>query len=271
MVLLNRSMNLTKLPKISSIMGGIILLFIIIAFFPIVIIGSGQRGVVFNTATGVEDRILGEGTHFRVPILESVTKLSVRVQKTDVKAEAASKDLQTVNADIVVNWHLDSSKVNKIYQSIGDEQTVVDRILTPAVNEVVKATTAQRTATEVLSKRPELKADMDKSLSERLKQYNVILDDVSIVNVAFSPEFNAAIEQKQIAQQNAEKALFTAQEASATSLATINTARGEAEANRLKQQSLTADLLQLRAIEKWNGTLPQVSSNSTPFINFTPR
>jgi prohibitin 1 len=263
--------DMLPVKNIGYIIGGIILLVVIIAFFPIVIVGSGQRGVVFNTATGVENRILGEGTHFRVPFLESVTKLSVRVQKTDVKAEAASKDLQTVNTDIVVNWHLDANKVNKIYQSIGDEQTVVDRILVPAVNEVVKATTAQATATEVLSKRSELKESIDKSLGERLQQYNIILDDVSIVNVAFSPEFNAAIEQKQVAQQNAEKALFTAQEASAAAQATINTAKGEAEANRLKQQSLTQDLLQLRAIEKWNGQLPQVTSGATPFINIPAR
>src|SRR4051812_18362130 len=92
--------------------GIIVAIFLIIILFPLVVIGPGSRGVVFNRVTGVENRILGEGTHLRVPILESVTSMSVKVQKTEVHAEAASTDLQTVNTDIVVNWHLDSSKVN---------------------------------------------------------------------------------------------------------------------------------------------------------------
>ncbi len=252
---------------VSIIVGIVILIVVLSVLSPIVIIGAGKRGVVFNGVSGVSNRVLGEGTHFRIPIVESIIEMDVRTQKTDVKAEAASRDLQTVNTDIVVNWHLDSSKVNKIYQQIGDKVAVTDRIIVPAVNEVVKAATAQKTASEVLAKRAELKADVDKLLSERLTKFDVILDDVSIVNVNFSTEFNKAIEQKQVAQQEAERALFKAQEASATAQATVNIARGEAEANRLKQQSLTADLLELRAIEKWNGVLPQVSGASTPFIN----
>lgn len=262
----------TLTPKvIAGVIGVIILVFVVIAVFPIVIIGAGERGVVFNNGSGVEDRILPEGTHFRVPFLESVISMDVRTQKTDVKAEAASKDLQTVNTDIVVNWHLDASRVNKIYQSIGDESAVTERIIIPAVNEVVKAATAQKTASEVLSLRPQLKADVDKLLSERLKKFDVLLDDVSIVNVGFSAEFNRAIEQKQVAQQQAEQALFKAQEASASAQAAVNIARGEAEANRLKQQSISPELLQLRAVEKWNGVLPTVTGGNTPFVNIPTR
>lgn len=236
-------------------------------FFPIVIIGTGERGVVFNSISGIEDRVLNEGTHFRVPLLQSVTSISVKTQKTDVKAEAASKDLQTVNTDIVVNWHLDAGKVNKTYQQIGDEVTVRDRIIIPAVSEMVKAATAQLNVSEVLSKRTQLKAEIDDLLRERLDKHGVILDDVSITNVNFSPEFNRAIEQKQVAQQEAERAIFKAQEASQTAQSTINLAKGEAEANRLKRESLTPELLQLRAIEKWNGVMPQYTGGATPFIN----
>ena len=258
------------IPKRTLIIA-IFLIIVILFFSPIVIIGAGRRGVVFNSATGVENRILGEGVHFVVPLLETVTTVSVRVQRTDVKAEAASKDLQAVYTDIVVNWHLDASKVNKIYQEIGDEESVIQRIIIPAVNEVVKAATAQKTASEVLSRRTELKADIDSLLSERLVKHAVILDDVSITNADFSPEFNKAVEQKQVAQQEAERAVFKAQEASQTAQATINLAKGEAEANRLKQQSLTSDLLELRAIEKWDGKLPQVTSGATPFVNLPTR
>lgn len=261
---------LRTIPKRTIII--VLLLIITIVFFsPIVIIGAGRRGVVFNSFSGVENRILGEGTHFRVPFLESITTVSVRVQRTDVKAEAASKDLQAVYTDIVVNWHLDASHVNKIYQEIGDEDTVIQRIIIPAVNEVVKAATAQKTASEVLSRRTELKSDIDNLLSDRLVKHGIVLDDVSITNADFSPEFNKAVEQKQVAQQEAERAVFKAQEASQTAQATINLAKGEAEANRLKQQSLTADLLELRAIEKWDGKLPQVTSGATPFITLPTR
>lgn len=243
------------------IVGAIIFFtIIIIALFPIVIVGAGQRGVVFNSITGVENRILGEGFHLRIPLVESVTKVSVRVQKTEVHAEAASKDLQTVNTDIVVNWHMDAGKVNKIYQEIGDDEAVRDRILTPAVNEVVKAATAQKTASEVLAKRPELKRDIDKALSNRLSRYNILLDDVSITNVAFTPEFNKAIEDKQIAQQQAEQAKFL-----------VEKARSEAEANQIKQQTLTPAILQQRAIEKWDGKFPTYFGGGTlPFINIGP-
>ena len=249
--------------------GGIIVvsLIFLLFFFPIVIIGAGERGIIFNSASGIEDRILDEGTHFRVPFLQSITSVSVRTQKTDVKAEAASKDLQTVTTDIVVNWHLDASKVNSTYQKIGDEEAVRDRIIIPAVNEMVKAATAQLNVSEVLSQRTKLKADIDELLRQRLEKHGVLLDDVSIVNVNFSPEFNKAIEQKQVAQQEAERAIFKAQEASQTAQANINIAKGEAEANRLKRESLTPELLELRAIEKWNGVLPTVTSGAVPFIN----
>lgn len=233
--------------------GVVILLSIVIALFPVVVIRAGDRGVVFNNFSGLENRILGEGIHVRIPLVESVTHVSVRVQKTEVHAEAASKDLQTVNTDIVVNWHMDASRVNKIYQEIGNEDAVQDRILTPAVSEVVKAATAQKTASEVLAKRPELKQNIDEALSKRLKRYNVMLDDVSIVNVNFTPEFNKAIEDKQIAQQQAEQAKFL-----------VEKARNEAEANSLKQQSLTPQILQQRALEKWDGKLPTYFGGTTP-------
>jgi prohibitin 1 len=268
-ILMSIVMNSPQVPYriLFYLIGAVVAVFVLVAVFPVVIVGAGERGVVFNNFSGVENRILGEGMHFRIPFVESVTKVSVRTQKTDIKAEAASKDLQTVNTDIVINWKVDSGKVNKIYQQIGDQDVVADRIIIPAVNEVVKAATAQKTASEVLARRAELKADVDTLLSERLKKFDVVLEDVSIVNVSFSPEFNRAIEQKQVAQQEAERALFVTQQASAEAQATINRARGEAEANRLKQQSLSNELLELRAIEKWDGKMPQYTGTSTPFIN----
>lgn len=254
------------------IVGIVIFLFLFFTLNPVVIIGAGHRGVVFNRATGVEERILGEGVHFRIPLVQSVIPMSVRVHKDDVQAEAASKDLQTVHTDIVINYHLSASKVNKIYQQIGDEQDIVDRILKPAVNEVVKAATARLTAEEILTKRPELKATIDTLLAKRLKTYNIVVDDVSIVNVSFSREFNAAIEAKQVAEQEAKRAQFVAQKAEQEAAAEVNRAKGSAEAQRLQQQTLTSELLQKQAIEKWDGKFPTYFGGGVlPFINIPAR
>lgn len=256
---------------IKWIIIGAVVLFLFFVINPIVVISAGHRGVVFNRARGVEERILGEGVHLRIPLVESVISMSVRVQKDEIAAEAASKDLQTVHTDIVVNYHLASDRVNKIYQQIGDESDIVDRIIKPAVNEVVKAATARLTAEEILTKRPALKADIDTLLAKRLQTYNIVLDDVSIVNVSFSKEFNDAIEAKQIAEQEAQKAKFTAQQAEQEAIAEINRAKGSAEAQRLQQQTLTAELLQKQAIEKWDGKFPTYFGGVLPFLNIPAR
>ena len=257
--------------KIGIGVGALVLAVIIfLLFFPIVIIGAGERGVVFSNVTGIEDRVLGEGVHFRIPLIQSVHALSIKVQKNDVKAEAASKDLQTVSTDIVVNWHLDASKVNKIYQNIGDEKAVLDRIINPAVNEVVKAATAQKTAEEVLTKRAELKADIDTLLQNRLSTYGVILDDVSIVDVNFSPEFNAAIEQKTVSAQLALKAENDLRRIEVEAQQTIASAKAQAESIKIQAEALANNqrLVDWETVKKWNGVLPQiVTGNSGMLLN----
>lgn len=261
------------MPKIklgSSLVAIFIVALLVIFNFPVVVIQAGERGVVFNNVSGIEDRVLGEGVHFRLPFVESVTGLSIKVQKNDVKAEAASKDLQTVSTDIVINWHLDSGKVNKIYQNIGDEKAVLDRIINPAVNEVVKASTAKYTAEEVLQKRPLLKADIDEALKIRLETYNIVLNDVSIVDVQFSPEFNVAIEQKTTAQQLALKAENDLKRIEIEATQKVTSAKAEAESIRIRSEALAQNqkLVDWEAIQKWNGVLPQyVLGNAIPFVN----
>lgn len=253
---------------VGGIVGFVLIVILFISALPFAFVGAGERGVVFNTMNGVENRILGEGIHFRIPFVENVTKMSIKVQKNDIKAEAASKDLQTVSTDIVVNWHLDSGSVNKVYQNIGDEQAIVDRVLSPSVSEVVKAATAKYTAEEIISKRPLLKQDIDETLKLRVAQYHIILDDISIVNVDFSKDFNVAIEQKQVAEQNAKRAVFIAQQAEQEAAAEVNRAKGAAEAQRLQQQTLTQEILQKMWIEKWKGDVPTYVAGATGGLIF---
>ncbi|OLP15695.1 membrane protease subunit, stomatin/prohibitin [Leptolyngbya sp. 'hensonii'] len=251
--------------------GGVVLILGALLFRPFTIVNAGQRGVIMQFGK-VQDRILDEGLHPIVPIVTTIEKINVRVQKNDVKAEAASKDLQNVTADIAVNWHVDPLKVNRVFQQVGDEGQIVNGIITPAVSEVVKAATAKKTAEEIITRRTELKGEIDDQIRERLKPYGIIIDDVSLVDVSFSAEFNKAIEAKQIAEQQAKQADFIAQRAAKEAEAEVNRAKGQAEAQRLQRLTLTPELLQKLAIEKWNGQFPVVmgGNGALPFINIDP-
>ena len=237
-----------------------------------VTVNPGERGVVIRLGK-VQNSILDEGTHPILPFITSIKRINVRIQKTDIEASAGTKDLQSVTTNIALNWHIEPSKVNKIYQQIGDEQDLVTRIITPALNEVLKASTPKRTAEEILTKRAELKDEIDQEIQKRLAGYGIHVDDVALVNVAFSSEFAKAIEAKQIAEQQAKQAEYEALKASKEAQAEINRAKGQAEAQRLMRQTLTPELLQKQAIEKWDGQFPQVMSGNgaMPFINVSPQ
>ncbi|MEG3838384.1 MULTISPECIES: prohibitin family protein [unclassified Microcoleus] len=253
------------------IVGGIVFIIAALILRPFALVGPGERGVMMRFGK-VQDAILDEGIHPILPIFTSVKTLSVRVQKTDLKADAASKDLQSITTDLAVNWNVDPAKVNQVFQQIGDEEQIVTSILSPAISEVLKAATSKKTAEEIITKRTELKTEIDNSLKKRLEPYGVIVRDVSLINFGFSPEFSKAIESKQIAEQEAKQAEFTVQKATQDAQAEINRAKGKAEAQRLQRQTLTAEILQQQAIEKWNGQFPTVmgGGGTLPLINIAP-
>ncbi|MEG4809438.1 prohibitin family protein [Microcoleus sp. F8-D3] len=253
------------------ILGGIIFIIAALIFRPFALVGAGERGVMMRFGK-VQDVILDEGIHPILPIVTSVKTISVRVQKTDLKADAASKDLQSITTDLAVNWNVDPAKVNQVFQQVGDEEQIVTSILSPAISEVLKAATSKKTAEEIITKRTELKTEIDNSLKKRLEPYGVIVRDVSLINFGFSPEFSKAIESKQIAEQEAKQAEFTVKKATQDAQAEINRAKGKAEAQRLQRQTLTAEILQQQAIEKWNGQFPTVmgGGGTLPLINIAP-
>lgn len=218
----------------------------------VVQIGTGRVGVVtrFGKVTGRE---LTEGLNFKLPSpVEKVWVVDTRIQKQEASAQAASADLQVISSTLAVNFHLDRTKVGAIYRTVGPQYE--DRILAPAIQEVFKATTAKYTASQLLTERPQVKEDARKLLLDRLSTYGIILDDLSIVNFDFSPEFNRAIEQKQIAQQDAERAGYR-----------LESARKEAEAQELQKSTLSSELLQKMAIEKWDGRMPQYVGSGSVF------
>jgi len=266
----NPSYNSKQAITVAGGITGVILLFILAAAFkPFVIINAGQRGVLMKFGK-VQEGILDEGIHPIMPIVTSVETMSVRVQKNEIEAEAASKDLQYVTMNVALNWRVDPARVNTIYQTIGDESEIVNRIISPAVSEVVKAATAKKNAEEIITKRTELKLEIDNQIQERLSEYSVLINDISLVDIQFSPEFAKAIEAKQIAEQEAKRASFIALKAEQEAQADINRAKGQAEAQRLLRESITPQLLQKQAIEKWDGQFPMVMGSdggALPFIN----
>lgn len=220
----------------------------------------------------VQNTVLDEGIHPILPIVTSVKTLSVRVNQNTFKADAASRDLQKITTELAINWHIDPARVNKVFQQVGDEEQIINGIITPSVSEILKAATSKKTAEEIITRRTELKDEIDRNLKMRIAAYGIIVDDVSLVNFSFSPEFSKAIEAKQIAEQEAKQAEFDVQKATQEAQADVNRAKGQAEAQRLQRLTLTPDLLQKQAIEKWDGHFPTVmgGNGTLPLININP-
>jgi prohibitin 2 len=238
---------------------------------PWVQIGAGERGVVLNFGA-VQSSVLDEGLHFRIPVMQTVIHMDVKVQKAVTETVAASADLQDVTSTLALNYHLDPGKTNVVYQSIG--VSFKDRIIDPAILEVVKAVTARYSAEELITKRPQVSEEMRTTLTERLKVYNIMVDAFSIVAFSFSRVFTEAIESKQTAEQFALRARRDLERIKIEAEQKITAAKAEAESLRLQRANISADLIELRrieanlkAIEKWNGILPQVTgSGSVPLI-----
>lgn len=255
--------------RLAMIIGAVLVGFLLLN--PWVQIGAGERGIVLNFGA-VQDNVLGEGLHFRVPIMQEVVRVDVKVQKAETDAAAASADLQDVSSTVAINYHIMPDKANVVYQSIGVH--FKERIIDPAVLEVVKAVTAKYTAEELITKRPAVSDAMKLALTERLLAHNIAVDAFSIVGFSFSKIFMEAIESKQTAEQLALKAKRDLDRIKIEAEQKITAAKAEAESLRLQRANISSDLIELRkveanlrAIEKWNGILPQVTGGgAVPFI-----
>jgi len=250
----------------------IFLIVVVFGFFkPWVQVGAGERGVVMDFGA-VQNEVLNEGIHFRVPVMQRIIKMDVKIQKVVTDAASASSDLQDVALSVALNYHVVPDKANLVYQTIGVE--FKDRIIDPAIQEVMKAVSARYTAEELITKRPAVSAEMQESLTKRLLRSNISVDAFSIVSFSFSKIFTDAIEAKQTAEQNALKAERDLDRIKVEAQQTITAAKAEAEALRLQKMNISPDLIELRkieanlkAIEKWNGILPQVTgAGAVPFI-----
>jgi regulator of protease activity HflC (stomatin/prohibitin superfamily) len=255
-----------------KLIGLLIVAFLVfLTLNPFVVIGAGERGVILNFGA-VQPQVLGEGLHLRVPIMQKIEKIDVRVHKSQTDAESVSKDLQDTRSTIAVNYHVLPEKANWVYQNIGIQYK--ERIIDPAVQEVVKAITARFTAVELITQREKVRSEIKDLLKQRLVTYNIVVDDFSIVNFAFSQQFTQAIESKQTAEQLALKAQRDLERIKIEAEQKVASAKAEAEALRLQKENVTPQLVKLRqieasirAIDKWDGHMPKVTSGAVPFID----
>lgn len=259
-----------KNPKIKKIAIPLIIVVVIVilALNALTIVNAGHTGVVV-TLGKVNEGVLQEGVHFKIPFIQSVVMIDNRIQKLEVQTEAFSKDLQSVDTTLAINYRVDTSKSYSIYKNIGANYE--DVLVTPAVNEVLKAITATYTAEETVSNRALISDGLVEGLNDKLNSIGLYVTDVNIIDFDFSEAFITAIEEKQVAQQQLLKAetekktAITNAEAEAES-AKIR-AKGEAEANETLSKSLTSEVIENKKIEKWNGELPKVTSGSGTIID----
>ncbi|NET00583.1 MAG: prohibitin family protein [Sphaerospermopsis sp. SIO1G2] len=262
----------------TSLIGIIFAILVILGLNSFVIMNPGQAGVI-SILGKARDGVLTEGIHFKPPFISVVDVYDLTVQKFEVPAESSTKDLQDLSARFAINFRLDPLEVVEVRRKQGTLENIVSKIIAPQTQEAFKIAAAKRTVEEAITKRSELKEDFDTALDQRLDKYGIIVLDTSVVDLTFSPEFARAVEEKQIAEQRAQRAVYIAREAEQEAQADVNRAKGKAEAQRLLAETLKAQggelVLQKEAIEAWKtggAQMPKVlvmgegSSGSAPFI-----
>jgi len=257
--------------SIASIFG----IIIILVLNPFYIVPAGYRGVILTW--GAVSGSAEQGLHLRIPIAQHIVNMETRTVKMEVQAAAYSKDIQTVESLIALNYHLDESRVSILYREIGKE--FENRIISPAVQESVKATTAKFTAQELIEEREQVRDEIKSSLVGKLTDRGILVDAFSIVNFDFSDSYEQAVEAKQVAQQQALKAENDLKRIETEAKQRVAQAEAEAKAIQLQSQaannekyvSLKALEVQLEAIKKWDGKLPItfVPNSTLPFLNLT--
>ena len=227
---------------------------------------AGHRGVLLRFG-----RVIGgksEGLYAKIPFIDTVRIMDCRIQKEQVKTECSSKDLQTINAILALNFRVQPDRCQDVYQNIG--MRYLETIVAPAMQEGVKAAIAQYTAEELVTKRETVRERMTELLGQRLAPLGIKTETLNIINLTFGAAFNQAIEAKVTAEQNAlaAKNILAQRQYEAQQL--VATAKGKAEAMQIEAESLRTNpsILRLRALEKWNGQLPRVmGAGALPFID----
>ena len=237
----------------------ITLLIIILLTSSVTTIKSGEVGVRIRFGK-VVDKSTNEGINLKIPLIEKIQKMNVRVQKIEVETESSSKDLQEVEMKIAVNYRINRKEATGLYKNVGTNYSEI--ILEPAIEESIKAVTSRYTAEELITNRNEVSDKCMEELSNKVEKYGLIVNDFNITNFSFSEEFDKAIEEKQVAEQKVLTAKQELEKEKIEAEKKIVKAEAEKKANELKEASLTDNIIKEKFIEKWNGELPKVSGSN---------
>jgi regulator of protease activity HflC (stomatin/prohibitin superfamily) len=251
------------------ILGVVVFVGIILLFMTVYSIQAGYRGVIltFGKPSSVA---VGEGINFKIPIAQSVVKMDTRTQKYEASLTAASSDLQDVTTKIAINYHLNPDSVPELYRTIGTDYAI--KVIYPLEQESNKAATAQFTAVELITKREQVRMQMKSTLADKLAPRGIIVEDISIVDFAFSPSFSQAIEAKVTAEQNALAAKNKLEQVKYEAQQRVSQAQGEADAIKIQAQAINsqggASYVELQRIQKWNGVYPMfMGSGVSPIVD----
>lgn len=231
------------------------------------IVGVGEVGVTFNRITG-QTASHQQGLHFKIPLLVGVTKFDVKTQRIDIKAISASKDLQEVTFELAINFHLQYDKVDNLYMRVGHDYTA--KIINPAVEETIKSAAAKFPVERIIVDRHLLREEMMQTLQSRLIGYDIVTEAVNILDIDFTREFNAVVEQKQIEEQKIKTAEYQRRQAEELKQKTILEAEAEARKQQLLRESVSEKVISLKWIEKWDGKLPQIISGKEGVMLMLP-
>jgi len=213
-------------------------------------VDGGHRAVIFDRFAGIKQNVIGEGTHFMIPWVQRPIIFDIRARPKNVPSVTGSKDLQNVNITLRILFRPKPDALPNIYTTLGQDYD--DRVLPSITNEVLKAVVAQFDAGELITQRELVSAKVNEELTKRATQFGLILDDISITHCTFGREFTQAVELKQVAQQEAEKARFLVEKAEQLKKAAIIAAEGDTEAADLMAQAFSKageGLVELRRIE----------------------
>lgn len=264
-----KKMNYNKIGGGVIIAAVVIVLLAFIAFDSYFTVSAGTSAIKlrFGKVVGSYE----EGLHLKIPFVDRIEKFSIRIKKDIVSTEAFSKDLQTVKVGLAINHRIQPDTVISIYRNLGIDY--VNTVLAPMAEEWIKAIVAKYSAESLISNRVEVAKELDAVLKEKMGQKQVIVSDIAIVDFDFSSQFLKAVEEKQIAEQEAKRATNLVEKVKKEAEQQVLKAKAEAESLKLQRQAVTPDLIklrqveaQLKAIEKWNGVMPHYMAGDMPFI-----
>lgn len=233
------------------------------------VVRPGEAAVIYNRISGIQDRVLTEGLQFKVPGVDIPTIFNIRLQPRELTTTTGTKDLQVVDITLRLLYRPQISALPETYRKLGTD--FAERVLPSVSNEILKATVAEYQAADLIVHRDQVSERLSKVMRERIREYNIDLEDISLVHIQFGSEFMAAVEQKQVGQQEAERAKFLVLENEQRRQASVIRAEGDAEAAKMISEAINNSgegLLEIRALEASREVASTLSNSS--HVSFVP-